>query len=71
MLEERSLDNPNKIIMSSKKYEFDACFDASSTQEDIYAETRNLIQSAYDGYNVCIFCYGQTGSGKSYTITGS
>ena len=36
----------------------------------MYVETEDLVQSAFDGYNVCVFCYGQTGSGKTYTIMG-
>lgn len=37
----------------------------------VYADTSHLVQSAVDGYNVCIFAYGQTGSGKTFTIYGT
>lgn len=36
--------------------------------EQIYEDTRPLVRSILDGYNVCIFAYGQTGSGKTYTM---
>ncbi|XP_016285513.2 kinesin-like protein KIF14 [Monodelphis domestica] len=29
-----------------------------------------LLESAFEGYNTCLFAYGQTGSGKSYTMMG-
>ena len=31
----------------------------------------DVVTSAYDGYNACVFAYGQTGSGKSYTMMGN
>ncbi|XP_016317136.1 kinesin-like protein KIF13B isoform X3 [Sinocyclocheilus anshuiensis] len=31
----------------------------------------SLLDSAFQGYNACIFAYGQTGSGKSYTMMGT
>lgn len=54
-----------------KEFQFDSCFDAAANQEAIFQDTKMLIQSAIDGYNVCIFAYGQTGSGKTHTVTGA
>ncbi len=45
-------------------------FPADVAQVKVYENCHNLIQSAFDGYNVCIFAYGQTGSGKTFTIVG-
>lgn len=36
--------------------------------EEVFSDTRPLIRSVLDGFNVCIFAYGQTGSGKTYTM---
>ncbi|KAG2569575.1 kinesin-like protein KIN-14I [Panicum virgatum] len=55
----------------SKQHIYDHVFDANTTQEEVFEDTKYLVQSAVDGYNVCIFAYGQTGSGKTFTIYGS
>ncbi|CAN6229960.1 unnamed protein product [Urochloa humidicola] len=55
----------------SKQHLYDRVFDANATQEEVFEDTKYLVQSAVDGYNVCIFAYGQTGSGKTFTIYGS
>jgi len=42
-----------------------------ATQEQVFSDLgKDVINSAFDGYNACIFAYGQTGAGKSYTMMG-
>ncbi|XP_062531095.1 kinesin-like protein unc-104 isoform X4 [Bombyx mori] len=42
-----------------------------SSQVMVYKDIgEEMLQHAFDGYNICIFAYGQTGAGKSYTMMG-
>merc|ERR1740117_465006 len=56
------------------KHDIDFAFDAvfvPGTQEEVFEDCRDLVQSAADGYNVTLFAYGQTGAGKTYTMGGT
>ncbi|KAJ8945459.1 hypothetical protein NQ314_009211 [Rhamnusium bicolor] len=53
---------------------FWSCDEASpicTTQEDVFMTIgKPLLNSAFRGYNACLFAYGQTGSGKSFSMMG-
>ncbi|CAM6126245.1 unnamed protein product [Calypogeia fissa] len=72
-----SLQSPDEFTVEhpwkdeKKQHQFDHVFDDVATQEIIFEDTKYLVQSAVDGFNVCIFAYGQTGSGKTFTIYGT
>lgn len=67
-LEISTVDNGKRL---KNDFSFDQVFHPQSTQSDVFELVSPLIQSAFDGYNVCIFAYGQTGSGKTFTMEGT
>merc|ERR1719453_3040230 len=61
-------------LNDGQKHDLNFAFDAvfmPGTQEEVFEDCRDLVQSAVDGYNVTLFAYGQTGAGKTYTMGGS
>ncbi|ODN01520.1 Kinesin-like protein KIF13A [Orchesella cincta] len=68
--------NNNNVSANSnaakKSFTFDNVFGIEVGQENIFDKLgEDLLSSAFEGYNACLFAYGQTGSGKSYTMLGS
>jgi kinesin family protein C2/C3 len=59
-----------KLQGGTELYEFEHVYGPDSKQEKVFQDTKPIILSCVDGYNVCIMAYGQTGSGKTYTMMG-
>jgi len=54
-------DGSDGKALESHGFTFDRCFPPSAGQETVFTEVSEFVQSALDGYNVCLFSYGQTG----------
>jgi hypothetical protein len=52
-------------------FAYDRVFRPEASQAAVFEEVSDLVQSALDGFKVCLFSYGQTGAGKTHTMTGS
>ncbi|PNF18789.1 hypothetical protein B7P43_G01669 [Cryptotermes secundus] len=53
-------------------WSFDATESHYASQEKVYKDLgTDVIESAFEGYNACVFAYGQTGSGKTFTMMGT
>ncbi|XP_015233617.1 PREDICTED: kinesin-like protein KIF1B isoform X5 [Cyprinodon variegatus] len=71
--------NPKAPKEPPKTFSFDYSYWSHTTPEDpcfasqnrVYKDIgKEMLEHAFEGYNVCIFAYGQTGAGKSYTMMG-
>ncbi|XP_071868288.1 kinesin-like protein 98A isoform X2 [Bombus fervidus] len=53
-------------------YSVDSNDDNYASQEEVFYDLgTDVIESAFEGYNACVFAYGQTGSGKTFTMMGT
>ncbi|XP_053307976.1 kinesin-like protein KIF1B isoform X8 [Spea bombifrons] len=74
-----SIINPKNPKEPAKSFSFDYSYWSHTSPDDPSFASQNrvyndigkeMLEHAFEGYNVCIFAYGQTGAGKSYTMMG-
>ncbi|XP_063292259.1 kinesin-like protein KIF1B isoform X15 [Pelobates fuscus] len=74
-----SILNPKNPKEPAKSFSFDYSYWSHTSPDDPCFASQNrvyndigkeMLEHAFEGYNVCIFAYGQTGAGKSYTMMG-
>lgn len=71
IIEQPSEGATGVATVKTNPFMFDKVFGADTNQQVVFEEIAQLVQSALDGFRVCIFAYGQTGSGKTFTMEGN
>jgi len=65
----KAVNQADVEVSDGSRYAFDRVF-APGSQDEVFDECRDMIESAVEGRNVTLFTYGQTGAGKTYTMYG-
>ncbi|CAH1109059.1 unnamed protein product [Psylliodes chrysocephalus] len=74
----RSQSTGNSNMSTDHIFQYDHIFWSCDENDPLYTSQEEvfftlgkpLLNSAFKGYNGCLFAYGQTGSGKSYSMMG-
>ncbi|XP_014218515.1 kinesin-like protein Klp98A isoform X2 [Copidosoma floridanum] len=69
---EADRDKYKDFTFDHSYWSFEAEDENYASQEEVFYDLgTEVIESAFEGYNACVFAYGQTGSGKTFTMMGS
>lgn len=68
----------DEVVDRRKAFSYDYSYDSTDKGNATYASQDKIFQdlgldvlkTAFEGFNACVFAFGQTGSGKSYTMMG-
>ncbi|XP_014226698.1 kinesin-like protein Klp98A isoform X2 [Trichogramma pretiosum] len=62
----------NDFTFDHSYWSFDDGDEHYATQDQVFSDLgTEVVDSAFEGYNACVFAYGQTGSGKTFTMMGT
>ena len=65
-----SIPNEFTLKCGINSYTLDSIYGPESTVEQVIRDTKEVVQHAVDGFNVCLIAQGASGTGKTATMFG-
>ena len=65
-----SIPNEFTLKCGINSYTLDSVYGPESTVESVIRDTKEVVQHAIDGFNVCLMAQGASGTGKTATMFG-